>query len=70
MRPNERERSDIIDKFKKAIRSTVEVVNGFYVTGDTDFALYITARTMDDMNSSLADSSIRTRTSRASRQWS
>ncbi|WP_375784874.1 Lrp/AsnC family transcriptional regulator [Bradyrhizobium sp. Pha-3] len=44
----ERERSDIIDRFKKAIKSSVEVVNGFYVTGDADFVLYITAPTMED----------------------
>lgn len=44
----ERERSDIIDKFKKAIKSSVEVVNGFYVTGDADFVLYVTARSMED----------------------
>ncbi|OPY96662.1 ArsR family transcriptional regulator [Bradyrhizobium sacchari] len=44
----ERERSDIIDKFKKAIKSSADVVNGFYVTGDADFVLYVTARTMDD----------------------
>ncbi|WP_050385978.1 Lrp/AsnC family transcriptional regulator [Bradyrhizobium pachyrhizi] len=44
----ERERSDIIDRFKKAIKSSVEVVNGFYVTGDADFVLYITAQSMED----------------------
>ncbi|ODM72118.1 Lrp/AsnC family transcriptional regulator [Bradyrhizobium elkanii] len=44
----ERERADIIDRFKKAIKSSVEVVNGFYVTGDADFVLYITARSMED----------------------
>lgn len=44
----ERERADIIDKFKKAIKGSNEVVNGFYVTGDADFVLYITARTMED----------------------
>lgn len=44
----ERERADIIDKFKKTIKSSGEVVNGFYVTGDADFVLYITARTMED----------------------
>ncbi|WP_234685906.1 Lrp/AsnC family transcriptional regulator [Bradyrhizobium monzae] len=44
----ERERSDIIDRFKKAIKSSGAVVNGFYVTGDADFVLYITARTMED----------------------
>lgn len=44
----ERERSDIIDRFKKAIKSSAQVVNGFYVTGDADFVLYITARSMED----------------------
>lgn len=44
----ERERSDIVDRVKKAIKSSVEVVNGFYVTGDADFALYVTAHTMED----------------------
>lgn len=44
----ERERSDIIDRFKKAIKSSVEVVNGFYVTGDADFVLYVTASSMED----------------------
>jgi Lrp/AsnC family transcriptional regulator, leucine-responsive regulatory protein len=44
----ERERADIIDRFKKAIRSTPEVVHGFYVTGETDFVLYVTARDMED----------------------
>ncbi|MGY4627177.1 Lrp/AsnC family leucine-responsive transcriptional regulator [Bradyrhizobium sp. USDA 4486] len=44
----ERESSEIVDKFKKAIKSSAEVVNGFYVTGDADFLLYITAPTMED----------------------
>ncbi|WFT97031.1 Lrp/AsnC family transcriptional regulator [Bradyrhizobium barranii] len=44
----ERERSDIIDRFKKAIKKSDEIVNGFYVTGDADFVLYVTARTMED----------------------
>ncbi|MGY2843471.1 Lrp/AsnC family leucine-responsive transcriptional regulator [Bradyrhizobium sp. USDA 4509] len=44
----ERERSDIIDRFKKAIKTSVEVVNGFYITGDADFVLYIIARSMED----------------------
>jgi len=44
----ERERADIIDKFKKAIKASDEVVIGFYVTGDADFLLYVTARTMED----------------------
>ena len=44
----ERERRDIIDRFKKAIRSTPEVVNGFYVTGESDFVLYVTATDMEE----------------------
>src|SRR6516225_7566815 len=44
----ERERADIVDRFKASIRATKEVVIGFYVTGDADFALYVTARDMED----------------------
>lgn len=44
----ERERSDIIDRFKSGIKSSVEVVNGFYVTGEADFVLYVTTRSMED----------------------
>lgn len=44
----ERERADIVDKFKKAIKSSADVVNGFFVTGDADFVLYMTARSMED----------------------
>ncbi len=38
----ERERADIIDRFKKSIRATPEVMNGYYVTGDADFLLLVT----------------------------
>ncbi|RWG80919.1 MAG: Lrp/AsnC family transcriptional regulator [Mesorhizobium sp.] len=44
----ERERADIIDRFKRVIKSSAEVVSGFYVTGDADFVLYVTARSMED----------------------
>ena len=44
----ERERTDIIDRFKKAIRSTAEIMIGLYVTGEADFALIVTARDMQD----------------------
>jgi Lrp/AsnC family leucine-responsive transcriptional regulator len=44
----ERERADIIDRFKAEIRSTAEVMIGFYVTGETDFVLVITAKDMED----------------------
>lgn len=44
----ERERADIIDRFKKSIRATPEVMNGYYVTGEADFLLVVTARDMED----------------------
>jgi Lrp/AsnC family transcriptional regulator, leucine-responsive regulatory protein len=44
----ERERADIIDRFKAAIKSTREVMIGYYVTGDADFILVITANDMED----------------------
>jgi Lrp/AsnC family leucine-responsive transcriptional regulator len=43
----ERERADIIDRFKKSIRTTPEVMSGYYVTGDADFVLIITAEDME-----------------------
>nr|WP_314876398.1 Lrp/AsnC family transcriptional regulator [uncultured Pseudomonas sp.] len=44
----ERERSDIVDRFKQAIRATREVMVGYYVTGDADFMLVVTAKDMED----------------------
>jgi len=44
----ERERADIVDRFKTAIRNTREVMIGYYVTGDADFMLVVTARDMED----------------------
>ncbi|MGX5845106.1 Lrp/AsnC family transcriptional regulator [Mesorhizobium sp. ArgA1] len=44
----ERERADIIDRFKNAIRATSEVMIGYYVTGDADFILVVTAKSMED----------------------
>lgn len=44
----ERERADIVDRFKAAIRATTEVMIGFYVTGEADFVLVVTARDMED----------------------
>ena len=43
----ERDRADIIDNFKQAIRGTAQVMAGFYVTGDADFVLTITAEDME-----------------------
>jgi len=44
----ERERADIVDRFKQSIRTTPEVMNGYYVTGESDFVLMVTARDMED----------------------
>jgi Lrp/AsnC family leucine-responsive transcriptional regulator len=44
----ERERADIIDNFKRAIRSTAEVMTGYYVTGEADFVLVVTSKDMED----------------------
>ena len=44
----ERERADIIDRFKKSIKATPEVMNGYYVTGEADFMLVVTTRDMED----------------------
>lgn len=44
----ERERADIIDRFKRSIRQTPEIMSGYYITGEVDFALLVTARDMED----------------------
>lgn len=44
----ERERADIVDRFKAAIRKTKDVMLGYYVTGDADFILIVTAKDMED----------------------
>jgi Lrp/AsnC family leucine-responsive transcriptional regulator len=44
----ERERADIIDRFKRSIRTTPEVMNGYYVTGEADFVLVVTTKDMED----------------------
>lgn len=43
----ERERADIIDRFKAAIKNTREVMIGYYVTGEADFLLVVTAKDME-----------------------
>jgi Lrp/AsnC family leucine-responsive transcriptional regulator len=42
----ERERPDIMDEFKRAMLATPEVMQCYYVTGDADFVLILTARDM------------------------
>jgi len=44
----ERERADIVDRFKDSLRATREIMTGFYVTGDADFILILTAKSMED----------------------
>ncbi|WP_106744755.1 Lrp/AsnC family transcriptional regulator [Yoonia maritima] len=44
----ERERSDIIDRFKKSVRDCPKVQSAYYVTGETDFVLTVTAIDMAD----------------------
>lgn len=43
-----RERSDIIDRFKKSVRARPEIMSAYYVTGETDFVLIVTAEDMAD----------------------
>ncbi|QFI69110.1 Transcriptional regulator, AsnC family [Sinorhizobium alkalisoli] len=33
----ERERADTVYRFKQSVRQTPEVMNGYYVTGESDF---------------------------------
>lgn len=44
----ERERSDIIDRFKKSVRNAPEIMSAYYVTGESDFILMVSARDMED----------------------
>ncbi len=44
----ERERPDLMDDFKRSMRATPEVMLCLYVTGDTDFVLLVTAKSMRD----------------------
>lgn len=44
----ERDRADIIDRFKRAVRKMTEVMSGFYVTGQADFILLVTANNMEE----------------------
>ena len=42
----EREHPHIVDAFKKSMRATPEVMQCYYVTGDADFIIILTARDM------------------------
>ena len=43
-----RERTDIIDRFKRSVRSSAEVMSAYSVTGETDFVLIVSAKDMAD----------------------
>lgn len=51
----ERERADIVDRFKAAIRKTPEILSGYYVTGEADFILIVSARDMAEYESFTRD---------------
>ncbi len=44
----ERDRADIVDRFKRAICKMTEVMSGFYVTGQADFVLLVTASDIEE----------------------
>jgi len=44
----ERERADIIDQFKNSVRREPVVMSAYYVTGDNDFILIVSAKDMDE----------------------
>jgi Lrp/AsnC family leucine-responsive transcriptional regulator len=43
----EREHSDVITEFKRACREHVEIMQCYYVTGQSDFVMVLTARSME-----------------------
>ena len=43
----EREQTDVISAFKRAVRETVEVMQCYYVTGSCDFVMILTAASME-----------------------
>lgn len=43
----ERGRADIVDRFKQATRKMTDVMSAFYVTGEADFVLLVTANDLE-----------------------
>jgi Lrp/AsnC family leucine-responsive transcriptional regulator len=43
----EREHSDVITEFKRAARDTAEIMQCYYVTGQADFVMVLTAKSME-----------------------
>jgi Lrp/AsnC family transcriptional regulator, leucine-responsive regulatory protein len=44
----ERDRIDIIDKFRRWLRETREIMIAYCITGDADYLLVVTAKDMED----------------------
>ena len=44
----EREDRNVIDRFAQDIRTTPQIMQGYYITGEADFALTIVARDMEE----------------------
>ncbi|MDP0930311.1 Lrp/AsnC family transcriptional regulator [Paracoccus onubensis] len=44
----ERERTDLMDNFKRSVLNAPEVFQCYYVTGDFDFVLIVTVRNLSD----------------------
>ena len=43
----EREQSDVISEFKRACRENVEITQCYYVTGQSDFVMVLTSKSME-----------------------
>lgn len=44
----ERDRRDIVENFKQAIKANPRIVQAFYTTGDADFVLLVASRSLSD----------------------
>jgi Lrp/AsnC family leucine-responsive transcriptional regulator len=42
------DRKQVLERFQEAIRTAPEVMQGFYVTGETDFVLVVTATNLEE----------------------
>ena len=44
----ERDRREIVNNFKKTIKQNSRIIQGFYITGDSDFVLLVASKTLAD----------------------
>jgi Lrp/AsnC family transcriptional regulator, leucine-responsive regulatory protein len=51
----EREHSDVITSFKQACRDKAEIMQCYYVTGQSDFVMVLTARSMEAYDAFVED---------------